>query len=147
MILIEQKIKLTDLHPLDGLERDTIVLGWEERRKPRQRLTTKKGSEIALALPTGTILKDGDILYLDDRCYVTVEEAKEDVIVISPEDMAEGAAIAYEIGNRHLPISIENGTIATPQNLQMEEFLKKTAIRYQLRKESFEPTRKGHSHA
>jgi urease accessory protein UreE len=76
-----------------------------------------------------------------------VEEAKEDVIVISPEDMAEGAAIAYEIGNRHLPISIENGTIATPQNLQMEEFLKKTAIRYQLRKESFEPTRKGHSHA
>jgi len=147
MILIEQKIKLTDLHPLDGLERDTIVIGWEERRKPRQRLTTKKGSEIALALPTGTILKDGDILYLDDRCYVTVEEAKEDVIVISPEDMAEGAAIAYEIGNRHLPISIENGTIATPQNLQMEEFLKKTAIRYQLRKESFEPTRKGHSHA
>jgi urease accessory protein len=147
MILIEQKIKLTDLHPLDGLERDTIVLGWEERRKSRQRLTTERGSEITLALPTGTILKDGDVLYIDDRCYLTVEEAKEDVIVISPEDMAEGAAIAYEIGNRHLPISIENGTIVTPQNLQMEEFLKKRAIRYQLRKESFEPTRKGHSHA
>jgi urease accessory protein len=147
MILIEQKIKLTDLHHLDGLERDTIVLRWEERRKSRQRLVSERGTEIALALPTGTILKDGDILYLDDRCYVTVEEAKEDVIVISPEDMAEGAAIAYEIGNRHLPISIENGTIVTPQNLQMEEFLKKRAIRYQLRKESFEPTRKGHSHA
>lgn len=147
MILIEQKIKITDLHPLDGLERDTIVLGWEERRKPRQRLTTKKGTEIALALPTGTILKDGDILYIDDHCYITVEEAKEDVIVISPEDMEEGAAIAYEIGNRHLPISIEKETIVTPQNLQMEEFLGKRAIRYQLRKESFEPTRKGHSHA
>ena len=147
MILIEQKIKITDFHHLDGLERDTIVLGWEERRKSRQRLISERGSEIVLALPTGTILKDGDILHLDDRCYVTVEEAKEDVIVISPEDMAEGAAIAYEIGNRHLPISIENGTIVTPQNLQMEEFLKKRAIRYQLRRESFEPTRKGHSHA
>lgn len=147
MILIERMIKITDLQPLDGLERDTIVLGWEERRKPRQRLTTKKGSEIALALPTGTILKDGDILYLDDRCYVTVEEAKEDVIVISPEDLEEGAAIAYEIGNRHLPVSIGKENIVTPQNPQMEEFLKKTAIRYQLRKESFEPTRKGHSHA
>ena len=147
MILIEQKIKITDLHHLDGLEKDAIVLGWEERRKPRQRLTTNKGTEIGLAFPTGTILKDGDILYINDHCYITVEEAKEDVIVISPEDMEEGAAIAYEIGNRHLPVSIGKGNIVTPQNPQMEEFLKKRAIRHQLRKESFEPTRKGHSHA
>jgi len=147
MVLIEQKIKIADLHHLDGLERDTIVLGWEERRKPRQRLMTERGTEIALAFSTGTILRDGDILYLDDHCYIAVEAAKEDVIVIYPQDMGEGAAIAYEIGNRHLPISIGKGNIVTPQNPQMEEFLKKTAIRYQLRKESFEPTRKGHPHA
>jgi urease accessory protein len=147
MVLIEQKKKIADLHHLDGLERDTIVLGWEERRKPRQRLMTERGTEIALALSTGTILRDGDILYLDDHCYITVEAAKEDVIMIYPEDMGEGATIAYEIGNRHLPISIGKGNIVTPQNPQMEEFLKKTAIRYQLRKESFEPTRKGHPHA
>ena len=147
MVLIEQKIKITDLHHLDGLERDTIVLGWEERRKPIQRLMSKRGTEIALALSTGTILRDGDILYVDDHCYIAVEAAKEDVIVIYPEDMAESAAIAYEIGNRHLPVSIGKGNIVTPQNPQMEEFLKKTAIRHQLQKESFEPARKGHSHA
>lgn len=147
MTLIEQKINITDLHHLDGLERDTIVLGWEERRKPRQRVMTKKGAEIALALSTGTILRDGDILYIDDRCYIAVEAAKEDVIVIYPEDMGEGAAIAYEIGNRHLPVSIGKRNIVTPQNPQVEEFLKRTAVRYQLRQESFEPTGKGHSHA
>jgi len=147
MVLIEEKIEIADLHYLDGLEKDTIVLGWEERRKPRQRLITKRGTEIALALSTGTILMDGDVLYIDDHCYIAVEAAKEEVIVICPEDMGEGAAIAYEIGNRHLPVSIGKRNIVTPQNPQMEEFLKRTAIRYQLRKESFEPTGKGHSHA
>ncbi|HXX33066.1 MAG TPA: urease accessory protein UreE [Thermodesulfobacteriota bacterium] len=147
MTLIEQKIKITDLRHLDGLERDAIVLGWEDRRKPRQRLTTEKGNEIALALPTGTILRQGDILYMDDHRYVTVEEAEEDVTVIYPEDMEEGAVIAYELGNRHLPVSIGKENIVTPQNPQMEEFLRKGAIRHLLRKESFEPTRKGHSHA
>jgi len=147
MKLIEQKIDVTDGVHLDGLERDTIVLGWEERRKTRQRLTTKKGTEIALALSTGTILTDGDILYMDDRCYIAVEAAKEDVIVIYPEDVEEGAVIAYELGNRHLPVSIGKENIVTLQNPQMEEFLGKTAIRHQLQKESFEPTRKGHSHA
>ncbi len=147
MTLIERKIKITDLHHLDGLERDTIVLGWEDRRKPRQRLTTKKGTEIALAFSTGTILRDGDILYMDDRCYIAVEAAKEEVIVIYPEDMEEGAIIAYELGNRHLPLSIGKETIMTPENSQIEEFLRKGLIRHQLRKERFEPTRKGHSHA
>lgn len=147
MTLIEQKIKITDLHYLDGLERDAIVLGWEERRKTRQRLTTKKGTEIALALATGTILRDGDILYMDDRCYIAVEAAKEDVIVIYPADAEEGAVIAYELGNRHLPVSIGKENIVTLQNAQMEEFLRKTAIRHHLQKESFEPTRRSHSHA
>lgn len=147
MVLIEEKIKIADLHRLDGLERDAIVLGWEERRKPRQRLMTKRGTEIALALSTGTILRDGDILYIDDRCYIVVQAAKEEVIVIYPEDMEEGAVIAYELGNRHLPVSIRKENIVTPQNPQMEEFLRKGAIRHLLRKESFEPARKGHSHA
>ena len=147
MTLIEQKIKIADLHHLDGLERDTIVLGWEERRKARQRLTTKKGTEICLAFSIGTILRDGDILSMDDHCYIAVEAAKEDVIVIYPEDLAEGALIAYELGNRHLPVSIGKENIVTLQNLQMEEFLRKTDIRNRLRKESFEPTRRGHSHA
>ena len=147
MKLIERKINVTNGVHLDGLERDAIVLGWEERRRTRQRLTTKKGTEIALALSTGTILTDGDILYMDDRCYIAVEAAKEDVIVIYPEDVEEGAVIAYELGNRHLPVSIGKENIVTLQNPQIEEFLRKTAIRHQLQKESFEPTRKGHSHA
>ena len=146
-MLVEETIKITDLHFLHGLERDALVLGWEERRKPRQRLTTQKGAEIALALPTGTILREGDILYIDDHSYITIEDAKEDVIVIYPEDMEQGATIAYEMGNRHLPVSIGRGHMMTPHNPHLEEFLRKGLIRHQLRKGSFEPTRKGHSHA
>ena len=131
---------------LDGLKRDTIVLGWEDRRKSRQRVKTSEGSEIALAFSTGTVLREGDILFMDDHRYIAVEATKEDIITIYPENMEESALVAYEIGNRHLPVSIAKGKIMTIRNAPLEELLKKRSARFQFQKEIFEPHQKGHSH-
>jgi urease accessory protein len=144
MILIDHK--KTDINNLAGLERDSVVLNWEDRRKSRQRLRTTKGIEIAVALPTGTILYNGDILYMNNNSYIIVEAAEEDVIVIYPDDMTKGAVIAYEIGNRHLPISINGDSIMTPYNHVLEEYLKKEAIQYGHKRDVFEPVKRGHSH-
>lgn len=143
-MLIEHKI--TDINNLAGLERDSVVLNWEERRKSRQRLKTTKGIEIAVALPTGTILYDGDILYMNNNSYIIVQAAEEDVIVIYPDDMTKGAVIAYEIGNRHLPISINGNSIITPYNHVLEDYLKRESIQYKCRKGIFEPVKRGHTH-
>lgn len=143
-MLIEHKI--TDINNLAGLERDSVVLNWEERRKSRQRLKTTKGIEIAVALPTGTILYNGDILYMNNNSYIIVEAAEEDVIVIYPDDMTKGAVIAYEIGNRHLPISINGDSIITPYNHVLEDYLKRESIQYKCRKGIFEPVKRGHTH-
>ena len=146
MLVIENK--KADINPQDllHLEKDTLILGREDRRRGRQRVRTQKGIEIALALPTGTILKDGDVLHVDSRSYITVEAAKEEVIVIRPGNIAEGALIAYEIGNRHLPISLNEQMILTPRNGMLEEFLKRKGISYQLTEEIFEPTPRTHAH-
>lgn len=144
MLLIEQK--QTNIPDLQGLEKDTVVLNWEERRKSRQRVRTPKGTELAIALPTGTILRDGDILYVDHLGYIVVEAAKEDLIVIHPESLTQGALVAYEIGNRHGPVSINEGRIVTPKNASLEELFQKSGIRYQLEKAVFEPTPKVHAH-
>ncbi|MCL4496858.1 MAG: hypothetical protein M1467_01930, partial [Deltaproteobacteria bacterium] len=50
---------------VNGKNKDVIILDWEERRKSRQRVISKGGIEIGIALPTGTILYNGDILYKD----------------------------------------------------------------------------------
>ena len=144
MLLIKHKVAA--VKNLTALERDSVVLNWEERRKSRQRLKTTKGIEIAVALPTGTILYNGDILYINNNSYIAVEAAEEDVVVIYPDDMTKGAVIAYEIGNRHLPISINGDTIMTPYNHVLEDYLKKEAIQYEHKRDVFEPIKRGHSH-
>lgn len=144
MILIEHKI--TDFDNLDSLERDIVTLDWEKRRKSRQRLKTARGIEIILALPTGTVLHEGDILYRDDEIYIVVQAAKEEVITIEPENITQASIVSYEIGNRHLPISIKGSAIKTPYNLFIEDFLKRGNIKYRREMDAFEPIKGGHSH-
>ncbi len=144
MLIIRNKI--ADKKELKGLERDTLVLNWQERRRSRQRVRTTKGVELGIALPTGTVIQEGDLLYMDERCYIVVEAEKEEVIVIYAEDQTEGALVAYEIGNRHQSISLSRERIITPYSRLMEEFLKRESIRYECRKEVFEPLRRGGHH-
>ncbi|HDY72137.1 MAG TPA: hypothetical protein ENH50_10790 [Nitrospirae bacterium] len=144
MIIIKRKI--TGVGSLEGLERDTVVLNREDRRRYRQRIRTTKGIEIGIALPTGTLMQDGDVLYLDNDRYIVVEAEKEDMIVIFPENTIRSAMVAYEIGNRHLPISLKGGNIVTPHDRFIEEFLRKESINYERRREAFEPGRRGDHH-
>lgn len=146
MLVIEKKKTNVDPRDLVGLEKEALILSREDRRRSRQRVRTQKGTEIALALPTGTILKDGDILHVGARSYITVEAAKEEVIVIHPVSITEGALFAYEIGNRHLPISVKEGMILTPRDELLEEFLKRGGISYRCTEEIFEPTPRAYGH-
>ncbi|MBI5043404.1 MAG: urease accessory protein UreE [Nitrospirae bacterium] len=144
MLIVKEKIIVTA--NLNSLERDTVFLNWEDRRKSRQKIKTEKGVEIAIALPTGTILNDGDILYRDDKCCIAVEAEKEDVISIQLDDITGSAMIAYELGNRHAPVSFSNRRLMTPYNHLIEGLLKRLGIRYECKKDIFEPFRTTTSH-
>jgi urease accessory protein len=132
--------------PLPGdMEKDVVVLDWEARRKSRQRITTGRGREIAIALPTGTILEDGDVLFAGDSFYVAVEAKEEDLMVISPKNINESARIAFELGNRHLPVSIRENTILTLYSHDTESVMESLGAAYERRKGIFEPVRRtGH---
>ena len=55
---------------------DTLTLPWEERCRSHGRRKTDRGREFALALPSGSILRQGDQLLLSpERCQVQVQEA------------------------------------------------------------------------
>ena len=146
MLTIEKKKTDIDPRVLSKMEREPLILGWEDRRRGRQRVRTLKGTEIALALPTGTILKDGDVLFMDTRSYIAVEAAREEVIGIRPETIKEAAFWAYEIGNRHLPICIQEGMVLTPRDRALEQWLNREGITYRCLNEIFEPARKAHDH-
>jgi urease accessory protein len=144
MIVIEETIRAATV-PAD-CEHDVLVMGWEKRRLSRQRVSTLHGREIAIALPTGTVLGDGEIVHIGQGFYVSVEAEQEDVLVVPLRDATTAAALAYELGNKHLPVSLGDGFLATPYDRLVEEVLAKSGVPYNRRKEKFEPVRTVHRH-
>src|SRR5437870_8271762 len=71
-VVTEPRVHVHDVE-LAGLERDVLVLTAEERRWGRRRVTTRAGRALALALPTGSVLVPGDVLYVGPGWYVAVE--------------------------------------------------------------------------
>jgi urease accessory protein len=127
---------------------DRIALTWEQRRKSRQKLLTVQGQELALALPTGTQLHAGDLLPTTEGC-IEVQVAPEDVLLIRPRSLQEAAFVAYQIGNRHLPLEIGPQSLKTPYESVVETYLRQQHIPVERAQLPFTPVSatSGHRHA
>lgn len=135
-----------DAASLAGKERDTLRLTWEERRWGRRRVTTAKGRELALALPTGSVLQAGQILVVEPEWYLEVEPAPEPVIAVFPRDRAEALRLAFEVGNRHFSLALEPDALLVPDDPAMEQFLTRLGAKWERRTAVFNPIGSGHAH-
>lgn len=127
---------------------DRVVLTWEQRQRSRQKILTVQGREIALALPTGTRLQAGDLLPAPEG-WIAVELALEDVLRILPRDQQETAFVAYQIGNRHLPLEIGTPGLKTLYEPVLETFLREHGIAVERVQLPFTPVSatSGHRHS
>jgi urease accessory protein len=126
---------------------DRIALTWEQRQKSRQRLLSVQGRDLALALPTGTRLQAGDLLPVAEG-WVVVDLAPEDVLLIRPRSPRETAFVAYQIGNRHLPLEIGEDGLKTLFEPALETYLGQQGIAVERTRLPFTPVRatSGHPH-
>ncbi|HYE89630.1 MAG TPA: urease accessory protein UreE [Terriglobales bacterium] len=131
---------------LRALERDTLVLTAEERRWGRRRVKTSAGRELALALPTGSLLQPGHVLHVADDHYVVVEAAMEDVIVIVPRSRDDAIRIAFEVGNRHFTVAIDGERLLVPDDVAMEQLLTRIGVDWHRARAVFAPIGAGHRH-
>jgi urease accessory protein len=86
-----------------------LVLPFEVRQKSRLRTAVEGGEEIALFLPRGTVLRDGDCLQADDGRVVRVRAAEENLLEARCADPDSLARAAYHLGNRHTPVQVGEG--------------------------------------
>lgn len=136
-----------EIHRLDALPgqasaylRDTITLGWEERLKARARRVSDGGAEFGAALARGTMLREGDCFVIDQlHRVVTVIERAEPVFVIAPRSPEEWGRYAYQIGNNHLPLMIEDHMLVCPDVPGMEQVLKLHGIEFSRASRPFTP--------
>ncbi|KAA1010626.1 urease accessory protein UreE [Paraburkholderia panacisoli] len=84
----------------------TLTLAFDERRKSRLAATLDNGEEVALLLPRGTVLRDGDVLVADDGGLVRVVAAAEAVLHVRAHDALTLTRAAYHLGNRHTPVEV-----------------------------------------
>jgi urease accessory protein len=147
MVIIDHLMDSVPASALEGKEMDTLVLTWHQRRWPRGKLTTRNSREIALALPTGTVLQPGIPLWVESNWCLTVLACPEPVLAIQPADWATAVQAAFEIGNRHFPLAIEGSALLVPDDPAMVQLFERMEISFTRRSVPFNPQGIGHSHA
>ena len=135
MIIVEEIV--TTQKGVSPSERDLVRLDWEARQKCRQRLKTEAGREIGLALPTGTRLSPGDVLYRDADVEIVVEGTPEKVFALRPEKREAFGLACYQIGNLHRPIGFDDGAILVPYEPVLEKQLTRLGFAYTVEERIF----------
>ncbi len=145
-ILIQSLIAHTHAADLQGRECDVLTLNSEQRRWVRGLLVTASGREVALSLPTGTVLQPEQILWVEDSWYLQVKAAPEPVLRIAPSDGKHAVRIAFEVGNRHFPLAMDGETLLVPDDPAMVQLLDRLGVVWQRTSAVFQPVGQAHRH-
>jgi urease accessory protein len=139
MVVITDPPRAVEPAALAGKARDTLRLGWEERRWTRKRVTTTGGREVALALPTGSVLEPGEILAVEDDWYLAVEGRPEPVLAIYPRSREDALRLAFDVGNRHFTLAVEGGALVVPDDPAMTQLVTRLGMRWERREAVYTP--------
>lgn len=143
MRVITEVLARADARSLAGKERDTLRLTWEERRWTRKKTVTTAGRELALALPTGTLLEPGDVLAVEGDWYLVVEARPEPVLALFPENYEAAVRIAFDVGNRHFSLASDGDTLLVPDDTAMEDLVRRLGVRWERREAVYSPLHGG----
>jgi urease accessory protein len=138
-LIIDRLHHSADQDELRAKEEDKLVLTWEQRRWMRGRFTTAQGRKVGVALPTGTALAHGAILYVGADWYLKIEAAIEPVLEIVPSDYSDAVKIAFEVGNRHFPLALEKSKILVPDDKVMVRLMERLGAPWERRQAIFDP--------
>ena len=109
---------------------EKIYLESDELLKRIMRVTSDHGHEYGISLDKGSEMKDGDILFNDGHNMVVVTLKEDDVIIITPKNINEMGEVAHTLGNRHLPVQIEDGKIIIQYDYVVERLLNESQVNF-----------------
>lgn len=123
MIEITERIASSDVFGTVGaLAR--LELPFELRQKSRQRARLSDGEEVALMLPRGTVLRNGELLRASDGRIVEVLASPEPLMHVQCDTPEALARAAYHLGNRHVPVQVGPGYLRAGRDHVLEQMLK-----------------------
>jgi len=124
---------------------EQLTLPFELRQKSRLRARLDSGDEVALILPRGRVLRDGDVLVASDGFAVRVRAAAEKVSTVNDVTGATGvdavalARGAYHLGNRHVPVQLGAGFLRYQQDHVLDDMVRGLGLVVTAEEAPFEP--------
>ncbi len=140
MLLVHAKC----IHP--GAADDYVQLDYRVRQKSRFRTFTVSGCELAVQLPRGTVLNDGDNLRAIDGTTIRVVATAERLSRVDCPNGAELARAAYHLGNRHVALEVGAGFVAYQADHVLDAMLQQLGFRVGAVVMPFEPEPGAYQH-
>ncbi|MDR0904660.1 MAG: urease accessory protein UreE [Oscillospiraceae bacterium] len=119
--MLIEKIVGSGSTPAVGVRVDTVNFEWFEQSRKVMKKISSAGEEIGLRLTEP--LRDGDVLYEDATRAVVASQNPCELIRVEVRDMREMGRVCFELGNRHLPLSISEDNVKTPYDAPTFEYL------------------------
>jgi urease accessory protein len=126
---------------------DTLALSYDRRLHTRQRACLEGGEHIALMLPRGTVLRDGDVLRCEGGRLVQVRAAAECVSRIVSRNPIHLTRAAYHLGNRHVPTELGPGFVAYLHDHVLDDMIRRLGLDVTVVTVPFEPEPGAYGHA
>ena len=128
----------------------SLTLPFEQRQKSRLRVTLDNGNEASLILDRGSVLRHGDLLRANNGEIIEVRASLEAVSVIREPNSHLLSRACYHLGNRHVPLQIEDGLISYLKDHVLDDMVRLLGLKVDHLDASFEPElgayQKNHKH-
>ena len=115
---------------------EKLELPFDLRQKSRLRATLASGEEVALILPRGNVMRGGDVVKTPEGRPVEIVAAPEKLLHIEAESLAK---VAYHLGNRHVPVQVEDKFLRIAEDHVLEDLVLKLGARVSHVEAPFEP--------
>jgi len=132
-----------------------LSLDWDQRQKSRFDCEDSQGRRVAVFLPRGTVLRDGDVLVTEEGPLLRVQAAAQPVLRVTiypqhgqPIDLLRAA---YHLGNRHVALEIRPDYLKLEPDHVLADMLRRLHLIVTEVREPFEPewgayATHGHAH-
>ena len=108
-----------------------------DRRRVRRIVRAPDGETFPLDLPTGTVLRPGQVLHQSGEHTYVVSAAAEDVLVITPRDPGEGARVGHLIGNLHRDIDVDGMEVIALADEALADRLRRAGVPFRADRRAF----------
>ena len=117
----------------------TLTLAYDLRQKARLKTKSDKGEEVGLMLPRGLILRGGDCLRTEEGVIAKVIAAPEELSIARTKDKLVLAKACYHLGNRHMPLQIEEECLIYQKDHVLDEMVENLGLVISHEMRAFEP--------